>query len=191
MPKDLTLQQQMFVKEYLIDFNGTRAAIAAEYSKKGAGQQAVTLLRNPKIIDALYTASQQKVIKLEHTALDVALELAKIAFGDPRTLFDENGMLIPIQNMTPDQTVLIGGFDLVTRLDGSTTLKVKRNDKLRALELFGKHVTINAFNPDAPKGDDKLNLIEGEGEFIELLRARLAPVIALEGPTKNPSGDGE
>lgn len=43
MPK-LTPKQEMFCTEYIIDFNGTQAAIRAGYSKKTANEQASRLL---------------------------------------------------------------------------------------------------------------------------------------------------
>ena len=39
----LTDKQEAFVREYLIDCNGTRAAIRAGYSRKTANEQAVRL----------------------------------------------------------------------------------------------------------------------------------------------------
>ena len=40
MSTKLTDKQKIFCKEYIKDFNATRAAIAAGYSKKGARQTA-------------------------------------------------------------------------------------------------------------------------------------------------------
>ena len=51
--KPLSFQQQAFVFEYVIDFNGTRAAIAAKYSEKTAASQASRLLRNANIQAAI------------------------------------------------------------------------------------------------------------------------------------------
>lgn len=43
----LTAKQQRFVDEYLVDGNGTRAAVAAGYGRAGASVAAHRLLRNP------------------------------------------------------------------------------------------------------------------------------------------------
>lgn len=45
------MRQRLFVNEYLVDFNGVRAAIASGYTKNknAAAVQAATLLRNPNI----------------------------------------------------------------------------------------------------------------------------------------------
>lgn len=46
-------KQAAFVREYLVDFNATQAAIRAGYSKRTAGSQAHDLLKKPEIQDAL------------------------------------------------------------------------------------------------------------------------------------------
>ena len=61
---DLTAKQQQFCKEYLIDLNGTQAAIRAGYSQKGASVAATKLLANGKIqaqIGKLDKARQERV----------------------------------------------------------------------------------------------------------------------------------
>lgn len=46
---DLTLKQQRFVEEYLIDFNGAQAAIRAGYSESSAKEIAAENLTKPNI----------------------------------------------------------------------------------------------------------------------------------------------
>lgn len=45
----LTRKQRKFAEEYLVDCNGTKAAIRAGYSPKTANEQAAKLMSNPKI----------------------------------------------------------------------------------------------------------------------------------------------
>jgi len=49
----LNPKQKKFVREYLVDCNGTQAAIRAGYSKKTAGQIAEQLLKKLEINEAL------------------------------------------------------------------------------------------------------------------------------------------
>ena len=49
----LSNKQKMFVKEYIIDFNATRSAIAAGYSKKTARQMGYELLTKLYIQEAV------------------------------------------------------------------------------------------------------------------------------------------
>lgn len=63
MPNDkLTPKQERFIAEYTVEYNGTQAAIAAGYAKKGAAVTAAKLLINPKVARAL-AKHQQKVEK--------------------------------------------------------------------------------------------------------------------------------
>ena len=54
-----TPKQARFVEEYLIDLNGTQAAIRAGYSAKTAAQQASRLLRNVKVQQAIATGQKE------------------------------------------------------------------------------------------------------------------------------------
>ncbi len=51
--KPLTERQEVFCREYLLDPNATRAAIAAGYSPRGARVQAHRMLTNANIIDRI------------------------------------------------------------------------------------------------------------------------------------------
>jgi len=54
----LTPKQAAFVKAYLIDPNGKKAAIKAGYSKAGAEVAGSRLLRHPKVAEALKKARE-------------------------------------------------------------------------------------------------------------------------------------
>lgn len=49
----LTPKQQRFVEEYILDFNATKAAMRAGYSKKSSKQQGARLLTNAFISDEI------------------------------------------------------------------------------------------------------------------------------------------
>lgn len=51
--KGLNEKQAAFVREYLVDFNATQAAIRAGYSSKTAGQIGHELLKKPEVQAAL------------------------------------------------------------------------------------------------------------------------------------------
>lgn len=50
---EMTDKQEAFVREYLVDFNATQAAIRAGYSPKTAGQKGHDLLKKVEIQDRL------------------------------------------------------------------------------------------------------------------------------------------
>lgn len=98
MAGDFTDKQRRFVQEYLVDYNGTRAAIAAGYSENCARQIAAENLAKPNISAAIAEGLAAQADRTRITA----------------------------------DTVL-GGLWREAR---SAT---KPSDRLRALELIGKH----------------------------------------------------
>ena len=81
MSHGLTRRQESFVTEYLVDLNGTQAAIRAGYSPKGASARASELLANRKIQEALAHARGARRERLEIDADSVVRELARLGFS--------------------------------------------------------------------------------------------------------------
>lgn len=85
-PGALTDKQKAFVREYLKDFNGTRAVIRAGYSENGASVQATRLLADARIVEQL--ASHER--KAESIAVvDRAWVLAKLRENVDRAMSAE------------------------------------------------------------------------------------------------------
>jgi phage terminase small subunit len=79
-------KEQRFCEEYVVDFNGTQAAIRAGYSKKTAGQIATEYLKKPHI--AAYVADLQEELR-NKTGLSAELvieELRSLGFGPSKIL---------------------------------------------------------------------------------------------------------
>ena len=72
-------KHRRFVDEYLIDQNGTRAAIAAGYSEKSARSQASRLLTNADIQGIIQERQLQISTELKITAKDKRRKLWEIA----------------------------------------------------------------------------------------------------------------
>jgi phage terminase small subunit len=155
--------QKRFIDEYLIDLNATRAYKAVYTTVKKdevAASAAVRLLRNVKVQE--YMKEQQKVIQ-ERTAVTqdkVILELAKIEFSNGSDF--AKVVTKPIKrkvwnDSTQDydeievQEQFVELFDTDTLLDdkkaaisgikeGKYGIEVSSCDKVKALELIGKHL---------------------------------------------------
>ena len=84
----LTIKQQRFVDEYLIDLNATQAAIRAGYSAKTADQQGSRMLANVKVQQAVSKAMAERSKRTGVNQDRVVLELAKIAFVKMTDLVD-------------------------------------------------------------------------------------------------------
>ena len=82
----LTPKEQEFVDQYLIDLNGTQAAIRAKYSARTARQIATQLLSKLHIQLAITEARKAQQERTQITADRVVMELGMIAFADAREL---------------------------------------------------------------------------------------------------------
>lgn len=136
----LNPRQSLFVQEYLIDLNATQAAIRAGYSKKRASELGYQLLQKPTVQEALREAMAKRERRTAITQDRVLAELAAIAFAngaDYAHVADPYGAVefTPTAKLTNDQRRAIASIK-----QGQTGTEVKTYDKLRALELLGKHM---------------------------------------------------
>lgn len=82
----LTAKQQRFVDEYLVDLNGTQAAIRAGYSEKTANEIAAENLAKPSIKEAVELRMKEREKRTEITQDMVLQRWWQIATADPRKL---------------------------------------------------------------------------------------------------------
>lgn len=156
-PDKLTDMQAAFVAHYLVTLNATKSAILAGYSKDSAGEQGYQLLRNPSVSKALRKAMARRAKRLGLTAENVLREIARIAFSDIRAVaeFDTGGVKVrSSKDLHPDAAAAIHSVTESTSIsrDGAnTTIKVRMHDKLKALDLAGRHLGLW----DLPEGDDE------------------------------------
>ena len=138
----LTEKRQQFVDEYLIDLNGTQAAIRAGYSPKTANEQAARLLANVSIQEAVSRAMAERSKRTGVNQDRVVQELARLAFVDPSKLINTENASIK-EDASGDDLACIQSVKVKTS-DGErgTTIEreIKLNDKIRALEMLGRHL---------------------------------------------------
>ena len=78
----MTEKQERFIDEYIIDFNATRAAIAAGYSSKRANSQGVHLLSIPEIQAEVRRRKAEISAGLRISAERVLWEMAALGFSN-------------------------------------------------------------------------------------------------------------
>ena len=127
----LTEKQKRFCDEYLIDLNATQAAIRAGYSVKNADKIGSELLGKTRVSE---TISRKIAERSKRTGINqdrVIQELARIAFVNP-------------QNVIDSEDASVREDVKVKTMDGAKGKSVERevrlNDKMKALELLGKHL---------------------------------------------------
>lgn len=147
----LTVKQARFVEEYLKDLNATQAAIRAGYSPKRADAIGYENLSKPEIASAVQAAIAQRAERTRVDADRLLLRLAEMMDADSVALFGPAGELLPV-----DQWPLVWRQGLVAGLDVAevrgeggkvvaTVRKVRLADRLKVLELIGRHVDISAW----------------------------------------------
>jgi len=173
--KKLNPKQQQFALEYIIDFNATQAAIRAGYSKKTAGSIGSENLEKPEMQAAIQQAIEKRSQRTGITADRVLNELSIIAFSDMKDYvhIDENGSvgLIPFddERMPEGASRAVSGIKETRRIIGSgeggkeITLEVrqeyKHHDKVKCLELLGKHLGILKDKFEFSASDELINKI--------------------------------
>lgn len=146
----LTPKQAQFVREYLIDLNATQAAIRAGYSEKTAEKIGSENLKKPEIKAALDKAMTERSEKTKIDAQWVLERLAEEATADIADLYDDDGKLKPVKEWPKIwRQGLVQGIDVDEITAGDvvigTVRKIKLSDRVRRLELIGKHVGVKAF----------------------------------------------
>ena len=138
----LTKKQQLFVDEYLIDLNATQAAIRAGYSPNSARQIADENLSKPDIKNTIGKALAERSKRTGVNADRIIQELAKIAFVNPTDVMNMDEATIK-GDANRDDTAAISSVkvkSIPTENGDITEREVKTYDKIKALELLGKHI---------------------------------------------------
>ena len=157
MAAKLTERQKRFCDEYLIDLNATQAAIRAGYSKKTAKVIGSENLTKPDIAARIEKRRAAQIKRTEITADRVLLELARIAFvnGSAFATITARGKVkfTPTDELTNDQRAVIASVK-----NGKFGTEIKTNDKVRALELLGKHLGL--FDSGSLQSDEGVQIID-------------------------------
>ncbi len=138
----LKRKQKRFVEEYLIYLNATQAAIRAGYSVDTAYSIGAELLKKPEIKNAIERAIAERSRRTGITQERVLQELARIAFVDPTAVLDFSTGEVIASASSDDRAALASVK--VKQGRGGTEREVKLQDKVKALELLGKHIGLFA-----------------------------------------------
>lgn len=153
----LTPKQELFVAEYLTDLNATRAAIAAGYSARSAQVNGARLLTNAMVAAEIAKGHGKRIGKLELTADRVLEEISRLAFYDPVDFFESDGSLKQLHTLDQNTRRALAGIEVTELFEGKDVedgpqqktvygllKKVRLADKLKALELAGRHLKLFA-----------------------------------------------
>ncbi len=155
----ITPKQERFCQEYVIDLNAAQAAIRAGYSKKAAKEQGSRLLANDGVAKEVARLQRSASEMAGVRAVDVLLELKRIAFADLRSYlsYDANGSVsfTPSAELTPELTAAIA--EVKQRYDSQGNVRsmdFKLHDKLTALDKLARHLDLYGDNSKNANGSN-------------------------------------
>lgn len=178
----LTPKQKNFADEYLIDLNASRAyKVAYPKVKKDevAAAAGTRLLRNVKVENYVQERMKEREQRTEITQDRVLQELAKLGFFDIRKLFDDTGKPLDVTVLDDETAACIAGLEVMDAYEGSGedkefvgyVKKYKLSDKIKALELIGRHLGMfkdklelsGSLDAEKSKLDDLIQQMRGGG----------------------------
>ena len=146
---ELTPKQARFCAEYFVDLNATQAALRAGYSRATAENG--KLMASPNIRRALQQRSAELNAEHELARHRIFTELEKIAFATMGDYFDDAGKPKPLNLVGADAKAALGSYHL-TETDKGSSVRIRLNNKLAALEKMARHIGFYGFalgNKDA------------------------------------------
>ena len=140
----LTEKQELFCLEYAKDFNGTRSAIAAGYSKPSAHVTANNNIKNTKIQKRLAQLVNTIFADGEAAVKDIVRKLIVMADYDVSDIYDAQGNLKNIHDIPEKIRRNIQSIK-TTRTEISEAVfteiaEIKTPDRLKAVELLGRYL---------------------------------------------------
>ena len=159
---NLTPKQQRFVEEYLIDLNATQAAIRAGYSAKTAKVIAAQNLSKLNVQEAIEEAQNKRQEQTQIDAAYVLKRLVEIDQMDVLDIMDDQMKIRPVNEWPKVWRQYVVNLENLELSDGEGCFKkIKWPDKVKNLELLGKHVSVGAFK-------DKIEHTGANGGPIDL-----------------------
>lgn len=162
---DLSDRQLLFIEEYMVDYNATRAATRAGYTDEydSAAVQGHRLLSNAKIAIIIKERQKQKLEQLGVTSDRVLAELAKLGFSNMADYMNVDGDGLPhldFSNLTRDQAAALTEVTVEEYWDEGAPAPMKEGDKKQA---FGRPVKKVKF-----KLSDKRSALVDLGKHLRL-----------------------
>lgn len=166
----MTKKQKRFCEEYLIDLNATQAAIRAGYSPDTAKAIGYENLTKPDIRAHIDRAMAERSRRTGVNADRVIQELAKIAFVNATDVIDPKTATVK-ENALPEDMAAIQSVKVKTFGEDGLEREIKMADKLKALEMLGRHLGMfkdklelsGGLDTEKTKLDDLLQQMRGGG----------------------------
>ena len=174
--RPLSPSMLLFAERYVATADKKKSAVEAGYSPRTAKARANQLLQDPRIKALVDKARKEAMDNAVLDATDVLNHLSKMLNADIGDILDELGHFKQIHEWPKIWRQMLTAVD-VQKLYGAESevigevLKAKFTDRLKAIELLGKHVGVNAFKAD----ETHIHLHQGQiNEALTEGRARVS-----------------
>lgn len=194
----MTPKQTAFVREYMVDLNSTQAAIRAGYSPRTASSIGEENLSKPEIALAIADARRAAQERATATSDDVLRELDAIAFATVAdvVVWGPDGVTVRDSESLPDAVraaVKSVKIKRERRMRGREEWEVEEiavtmHDKVRALELAGKHRGMFADTLEV-SGQIELTVRERVNLMRTLSLDQLTALAGVDAPQLLPPGE--
>ena len=160
----LTENELSCCRELMECGNKTEAYERSTYNSENSSiktirRHAMEVFARPRVIAHMIELQEARNERTEISADYVLNRLVEIDKLDPIDIFADDGNLKPISLWPKAWRTSIVSFDVMTGPDGESTLtRIKLPDKLKNLEMIGKHNQVNAWN-EALDNADKATVV--------------------------------
>lgn len=146
-------QHELFCHEYLIDLNITKAAIRAKFSEKSARQHGFVVFSREEVQSRIGYLSSERIERTQVDADYVLRRLVEIDQMDVLDIMDDEYNFKPIGDWPLIWRQYVSNIENLEQFEGfgedrtqsGWLKKIKWPDKVKNLELIGKHVAVGAF----------------------------------------------
>lgn len=181
MPRLANRRHETFARHYAAHHVGAKAARAAGVAEGSSRIRACEWLRRPEIKARILELDRIAIKDTDIEARKVKVELARIAFADPRELFNEDGTPRHPRDWSDDVAAAVAslkvkqnrtttpqpdGLPDVVRIE--TVTEVRLWDKVAAARILAIHLRLIGQDVDA-----SLSAQRSMGERMEAARKRL------------------
>jgi phage terminase small subunit len=170
--KPLNHRQQKFVEHYLACGVAGKAMVLAGYAAKSADQEGSKLLKNPKIREAVMRGREkaQDITGIDpQWVLRRTAMLAEFNINKFVRVQADGSPVYDFTNATDDDWYCISELTVDRIMKGQgegvyeiERVKVKAHDKLKAIELVGRNVLVQAFKDNVKVEVDDLATLLGK-----------------------------
>lgn len=153
--KKLTEKEELYCRQYIELLNQRQAYMASRNTDRmkpnTVDRRASELHKKPHIEARISELMAERQERLEINADYVLRRLVEIDEMDVADIIQDDGSMKPISQWPKVWRTTISGLDIQTIMAGDVetiTKKIKWPDKLKNIELLGKHINVSAFSKD-------------------------------------------